>query len=285
MRTQKILIFAVLAFCAQQLFAGSWKMNPHTGKLDYYEAGVDSPVFSGFTSKTNLKLSRVSTKFSNNSTYTAAHIRSLVDPHPAPGNNRNIAYNSSGSWAGASFFNVSSGRVGLGTSSPTATFSIKDTAGTASDFFIDIYETVTGQLRHRMTKLGAPVWYLNDGSTGEVGRISYSTPASKPGIVFFTRGDKARFNFANYSLHHMANYNSNTVGGLSISRSGKVGINVSPRVTDTTQPTSMLHVIGLPAYGGANMLTARNSAVSAGHTIGAFFLYSTAGSRTVSAVW
>lgn len=48
-------------------------------------------------------------KFTNNSTFTAAHIKALVDPHPAPGANKTIAYNNSGSWAGASMARYSSG--------------------------------------------------------------------------------------------------------------------------------------------------------------------------------
>lgn len=53
----------------------------------------------------------------------------------------------------------------------------------------------------------------------------------------------------------------------------------------TQTPTSKLQVVGLPTYGGATISVANTTAKAAGLTSGAFYKYSTAGSRVVGIVW
>jgi len=59
---------------------------------------------------------------------------------------------------------------------------------------------------------------------------------------------------------------------------GKIGV-------ETAIPTSPLHITNLPVYGGATMAAANTTAKAASHTKGAFFIYSTAGSRVAGIVW
>ena len=88
-----------------------------------------------------------SAKFTNNSTYTAGHIRSVVPAggHPAAGSNKQFQLNVSGGFSGASFLNGTGDMVRVGDSSKTPSSVltvIKDLASTAVNYVVRIVNNV-----------------------------------------------------------------------------------------------------------------------------------------------
>lgn len=83
------------------------------------------------------------------------------------------------------------GNVGIGTSSPAARLSVVG-AYPSSDSVnsnFSVYDSGS-VLRSKITGNGIQSWYLNNG--GEVGSISFTTPAGLPGIAFFNGSGTGR---------------------------------------------------------------------------------------------
>jgi hypothetical protein len=105
-------------------------------------------------------------------------------------------------------------------------------------------------LRYKLRADGAGDWYLNTGSGVEAGRIVYATPASKPGIVFYTNTNGSyntdRMNLVNFGtyghLTYHANYfypslvwtATNMVGIGTLTPNHKLEVNGGVRINPTT---------------------------------------------------
>lgn len=109
------------------------------------------------------------------------------------------------------------GRLGLGTSSPSANFTLASAHATLST--IAFSYTNSSVTRTTIAATGVQTWNLNDGAGSEVGRIAYGTPNSSPGIVIWTgaAGNQNRFNIANngtyFTLGYNPAFNFNIFGG------------------------------------------------------------------------
>lgn len=85
---------------------------------------VRRPGFSGYSA-------RVAAKMTQESTARQAHIQSIVPAggHPAAGSHKQVQYNDSGSFAGASQLNYSSAKFGVGTTSPDTQLTVITDSG------------------------------------------------------------------------------------------------------------------------------------------------------------
>ncbi len=139
---------------------------------------------------------------------------------------------------GTPIFNVdaTNERVGIGTAAPTVQFQIKSASLPAAN--VDVLSVLdsSGQVRSTIKNTGAQEWLLH--STGvESGRITYSTPATKPAILIFTGSPGAyinRFDIANEATFVSMRYSADTYG-ISILAGGNVGIGID-------SPTAQLHI-------------------------------------------
>ena len=111
---------------------------------------ITTAHFNAFSTSTQIKLNNKvsSTKFTNNSTYTAAHIRALVDPHPAPGSNKQVAYNNRGVWGGASLLNYTGSmvRIGAATITPNAQLHVIGNMRSSTGIFNNISVSTGGKI-------------------------------------------------------------------------------------------------------------------------------------------
>jgi len=123
-----IILFAAMFVQAADVY----KNNPYIGKPDnigtfvLYSAELigGNKAFKSYTSIDRVTAARLSeysahtqgqlngkvakSAFTNNSTYTAAHIRSLIPGHPAAGSDKNVQVNVKGVQSGAGYLNYSS---------------------------------------------------------------------------------------------------------------------------------------------------------------------------------
>jgi nitrogen fixation protein len=117
----------------------------------------------------------------------------LTNPVTGTGANGQVAFwNGTNSQTGDNglFWDNTNKRLGVGTTTPENILSISATLP------VNVQENVfliknLGITRTVITNLGIQSWSLNNGSS-EVGRITYSTPSGRPGIIFFNSTSTGR---------------------------------------------------------------------------------------------
>ena len=137
------------------------------------------------------------------------------------------------------------GRLGLGTSSPSANFTLASAHTTLST--IAFSYTNSSVTRTTIAATGAQTWNLNDGAGTEVGRIAYGTPNSSPGIVIWTgaAGNQNRFNIANNGTYFTLGYNP--AFNLNVFSTGNVLISNS-----TSAPSDAGYRLDVTSTGATN---------------------------------
>lgn len=117
----------------------------------------------------------------------------------------------------------STGKVGIGTTSPGA---VLDVRSSFTGYLSQIYSGNT--LRTFTYSTGISKWYLNNG-TSEVGVIEYGTPGGNPGITIQTGAtyNQNRFDITNYGLYFSFGFNADGSNTLNVRSGGNVGIGVT----------------------------------------------------------
>ncbi len=127
-------------------------------------------------------------------------------------------------------------RVGIGTASPGFQVEIKSPSAPAVNALTFQIQDSNGQNRSTIRNTGAQEWLLH--STGaEAGRITYSTPSGRPGILLFTGSPGSYINRFDMT-HGATSFNFKFFAdsfGLLIAAGGNVGVG-------TASPSAQLHV-------------------------------------------